>query len=198
MFIIFSYFFQQELNSCFKKATGWSCWHRFCDVEISRSDLDVSFFVGSSGGENHVQMLLHWTKSKVTTFWDVLLNGANSIKIPSFTDEGIFWHQEFRMVCLMDILCIMTTVWVVEPTKMGFWMLNCHGETRREKSVNLTIIHRTFARPFQMNMFPSWWFKAGCNVTSTSGLRRHQHNDYHEFIMTSKKWWSSTEFWWIL
>lgn len=115
---LFSHPFQQESISCFKKQTGWSCWHRFCDVEISRSDSDGVFLSGNSGGEAvswvffpHVQMLLHWTKSKVTTFWDVLLNGCKFHKIPSFTEKkGIFSHQEFWMVCLMGILCIMTNV----------------------------------------------------------------------------------------
>lgn len=198
----FHIFSTTSINSCFKKATGWSCWHRFCDVEISRSDSDCFFLSGVSGGERHVQMLLHWTKSKVTTFWDVLLNGCKFHKNSEF-----YWEKRnFLTSRVLDgmfdgyILCIMTTVWAVSTNEDG--LLDAESSWRNAKGDICKPYDSSphFCKTVPHENVPSWcFFQQGAmspappgSATSTTIIMNSSWIHQLNFVTSSPKLLSSS------
>lgn len=186
---------QQDSISCFKKHQDGLAGIDFAMWKLAEATRTVFFLSGVPWGEAlvchglypHVQMLLHWTKSKVTTFWDVLLNGCKFHKNSEFYwekrnflpsrvldgmfDGGIVYHDDC-LSCWTNEDGLLDAEWS--------WR-NAKGEICKPYDYS-----PHFCKTVPNESVPSRWYKAGCNVTSTSGLRRHQHNDYHEFIMTSK------------
>ena len=156
------------------------------------AEVTWTFFLGSSGGE-----AVSWvvsTRANAVTLDEIqgyhvlgcIIKRCKFHKIPSFN-----WWRNFLTSRVLDGM--FDGYIVYHDDCLSCWtnedgLLDAELSWRNAKRDICKPYHYSphFCKTVPNESVPSWWFKAGCNVTSTSGLRRHQHNDYHEFIMTSK------------
>ncbi len=127
----------QQESSRVSKTTGWSCWHRFCDVEISRSNLEVfREFRRPCHGLYRFVVTYCWCVWDVSCkSWDclfLLMKGFPHIK-------SFGWYVWW-------VYCVSWRLFEFWTDQDGLLdaVLSWRKAQRRKKSVNLKIIHRAF------------------------------------------------------